>query len=224
VRMLAAKDILIANCDTDSKEQLNTSVVKYLKNKYSELLLTTNSNLNVLNKPNKIYEIFTLDAFGGKTFLIDANELPDGENRDLYYNFEIANKIYQKIIDIKDSTFNEYEEVTFLYEKEILKKEMEIMDLKSKDNQLFEKDTTTYNLISQTPLYRNYQLLNKDKEHLLTENQNLNKTINNLNQKLRITLEKIEYLQKPKTFFEKFKDLFKRNKNQIYLTDMRGEK
>ena len=32
-----------------------------------------------------------MDALGGKTFLVEASSLPDGENRDLYYSFEIAN-------------------------------------------------------------------------------------------------------------------------------------
>ena len=162
--------------------------------------------------------------------MVEASSLPDGENRDLYYSFEIANQIYQRIIDIQDSTFNDYEEVKYIYERDILQTESEISDLKIRDNEAFEKDINAYNLISQTPLYENYQLLNKDKEHLVAENENLNKTISDYNekirdlsQKLKVLLERVEFLQRPKTFFEKLKDLFRNDKKQILIADGKGD-
>ena len=94
----------------------------------------------------------------------------------------------------------------------------------------FERDINAYNLISQTPLYENYQLLNKDKEHLAAENENLNKTISeynekirDLSQKLKVSLERVEFLQRPKTFMEKLKDLFKNDKKQLLIADGKGE-
>lgn len=212
------------------EEQLNASSVKYFRNMYAMLLSSKSNNINLLFQPNKTFEIFTLDCFGGKVCLAEANSLPDGENRDLYYNFEIANQVYQKTIDIKDSTFNDYEEVKYIYEREILQTENEIVDLKIKDNEYFEKDRNVYDLISQTPLYDNYQLLNKDKEKLAIENEYLNKTISeynekirNLSQKLKVSLERIEFLQRPKTFMEKLKDLFKSDKNQLLIANGKGE-
>lgn len=213
------------------EEQLNNNVVKYFRSKYSMLLSSESENINLLFKPNKRFEIFTLDAFGGKTFLVEASSLLDGENRDLYYSFEIANQIYQRIIDIQDSSFNDYEEVRYIYEREILQTESEISDLKLRDNKMFEKDMKAYDLISQTPLYENYQLLNRDKEHLVKENENLTRTISeynekirDLSQKLKVSLEKVEFLQKPKTFFEKLKDLFRNDKKQFLIADEKGEK
>lgn len=212
------------------EEQLNNNAVKYFRSKYSMLLSSEIENINLLFQPNKRFEIFTLDALGGKTFLVEASSLPDGENRDLYYSFEIANQIYQRIIDIQDSSFNDYEEVRYIYEREILQTENEISDLKLRDNEMFEKDINAYDLISQTPLYENYQLLNKDKEHLVEENENLTKTIleynekiRDLSQKLKVSLERVEFLQKPKTFFEKLKDLFRNDKKQLLIADGKGE-
>ena len=108
------------------EEQLNNNAIKYFRNKYSALLSSESDNINLLFQPNKRFEIFTLDTLGGKSFLVEASSLPDGENRDLYYSFEITNQIYQKIIDIQDSTFNDYEEVKYIYERDILQTESEI--------------------------------------------------------------------------------------------------
>jgi len=211
------------------EEQLNASSVKYFRNRYAMLLASKSHPINLLFQPNKEFEIFTLDTLGGKVCLAEANILPNGENRDLYYNFEIANQVYQKTIDIQDSTFNDYEEVTYIYEREISQIENEILDLKTKDNEEFERDMNAYHLISQTPLYDNYRLLNKDKEKLVEENENLNKTISqynekirDLSQKLKVSLERVEFLQRPKTFMEKLKDLFKNDKKQLLVANGRG--
>ena len=212
------------------EEQLNISSVRYFRNRYSMLLSSNSNNINLLFQPNKEFEIFKLDVFGGKVCLAEASSLPEGDNRDLYYNFEIANKIYQKTIDIQDSTFNDYEDVKYIYEREILQIESEISDLKIKDNEEFERDINAYNLISQTPLYDNYQMLIKDKEKLAEENENLSKTISDYNekirelsQKLKDSLERVEFLQRPKTFVEKLKDLFKNDKKQLLIDNGKGD-
>ena len=206
------------------EKQIKIDAVKYFRNKYANLLSSENRITNLLEQPIKRFEIFTLDTLGGKTFLVEAASLPDGKNRELYYDFDIANEIYQKMIDIKDSTCNDYEEVKYIYEREILQTESEISELKLKDNELFKEDIKAYNLISQTPLYENYLLLNKDKEHLIEENKNLNKIISEYNEKIRdlskklkVSLERVELLQKPKTFFEKLKDLFRSDKKQLLI-------
>lgn len=212
------------------EEQLNVSSVKYFRNRYSILLSSKSNNINLLFQPNKEFEIFTLDVFGGKVCLAEASSLPDGDNRDLYYNFEIANQVYQKTIDIQDSTFNDYEDVKYIYEREISQIENEISDLKIKDNEEYERDMNAYNLISQTQLYDDYQLLSRDKEKLTKENENLNRKISDYNekirdlsQKLKVLLERVEFLERPKTFMEKIKSLFKNDKKQLLIADEKGE-
>ena len=65
---------------------------------------------------------------------------------------------------------------------------------------------------------------------LYTENENLNKTISDYNekirdlsQKLKVSLERVEFLQRPKTFMEKLKDLFKNDKKRLLIADGKGE-
>ena len=237
MRILKAKEIFKSTAFSENKEkmtklyeeQLNIKAIKYFRDKYNNLLASANENANLLYQPIKKYEIFTLDTLGGKIFLTETSDLPTGENKELYYNFKTANNIYQKLIDIQDASFNEYEEVKELYEREILKNESEIEDLKLRDNELFKKDLEVYELISQTSLYENYQILNKDKENLVKKNEQLNKTISKYNEnirelsrRLKISLDRIEQLQKPKTFFEKLKELF--IKDEKYLIDDRREK
>ena len=237
MRILKAKEIFKQTAFSENKEkmtklyeeQLNIKAIKYFRDKYNNLLVLANENANFLYQPSKKYEIFTLDTLGGKIFLTETSDLPAGENKELYYNFKIANNIYQKLIDIQDASFNEYEEVKELYEREILKNESEIEDLKLRDNELLKKDLEVYELISQTSLYENYQILNKDKENLVKKNEQLNKTISKYNEnirelsrRLKMSLDRIEQLQKPKTFFEKLKELF--IKDEKYLIDDRREK
>lgn len=237
MRILKAKKIFKQTAFSENKEkmtklyeeQLNIKAIKYFRDKYNNLLVLANENANLLYQPSKKYEIFTLDTLGGKIFLTETSDLPAGENKELYYNFKIANNIYQKLIDIQDASFNEYEEVKELYEREILKNESEIEDLKLRDNELLKKDLEVYELISQTSLYENYQILNKDKENLVKKNEQLNKTISKYNEnirelsrRLKMSLDRIEQLQKPKTFFEKLKGLF--IKDEKYLIDDRREK
>ncbi len=211
------------------EEQLNIKAIKYFRDKYTMLLASANENVNLLYQPSKKYEMFTLDTLGGKIFLTETTDLPEGKDKELYYNFKIGNDIYQKLIDIRDASFNEYDEVKYIYERENLKNENEIEELKSKDNELFKKDLETYSIINETTLYENYQLLNKDKEYLKKENEKLNKTISKYNEnirelskKLKVSLDRIEYLQRPKTFLEKLKELFINDKN--YLIDNRKGK
>ena len=207
MRTLKINDIGISGSKND--------IMKYLKSEYYKLLSLENEDTKLLYQPYKSFEIFNLDVYGGKTFLADVSNLPDGEDRELFYDFNIANKIYKKIIDIKDSAFNEYEEVQYIYENDILKNESEIIDLKLIDNKKYENDMQAYNIISQTDLYKKFQLLNEDKNYLLTENEKLNNVIleydqkvKSLSKKLKYSLDRVEVLQKPKSFCEKLKYLF----------------
>ncbi len=214
----------------NDEEQLSNKAVKYFRSKYITLLPLETEKLNLLLKPIKRFEIFTLDVFGGKVFLTEDVNLPDGKDGELYYSFKIANEIYQKIIDIQDSSINNYEEIKYLYDKEILNIESEILKLRITDSENFKKDVNVYNLISRTPIYENYQLLNEDKEYLLKKNKELttiiseyNKKIGELTIKLQISLEKIESMKKPKTFIEKLKYLFKNEKQYILLDSYKKE-
>lgn len=210
------------------EQQIKIKAIKYFKNKYTTILLHASNDMNLLREPSKKYEIFNLN---GKTFLTETRGLPNGDNKELYYNFEIANKIYQIITDIKDSALNDYEEIHDLYKKEILEKENEIEELKVEDRELYEEDIKIYEIVSQTTLFNKYNLLIRDKEYLQKENDNLretltkyDETIKELGKKLNTSLARIETLQRPKTFAEKIKDLFNSNNKQLLLLDKNEHK
>lgn len=126
--------------------------------------------------------------------------------------------------------FNDYEEVRFIYENEAIEKKKEISKLKIKDQELFENDVKSYEILSNTTIYENYRLLRSEREKLLKENGDLNSLIKKYNEKiysltkkLELSLNKIEELQRPKSFKEKFKELFKNNKQIKLLSNEEGK-
>lgn len=208
------------------ENQLVKAAIKYCRSKYNEILSQNSSIVNFLNMPSKEFEIINLDIYGGKTFLLRTYDLPSGENRELYYKFDIANKIYENLIDIKDSTLNEFEETQDFFLQDIMSIQHNIDSLKNEDEKAFNEDMQTYNIIARTPIYTEYRALYRDRENLLQKNNELksnlddyNHKIKELSQKLKISLDKIEVLQAPKTFFEKLKDLFKNDNKRLLLPE-----
>lgn len=205
-------------------EQIIKAAVKYCRNKYKELLSQNNNIINVLNKPLKNYEIISLNVYGGKIFLLKTEDLPEGEDKELYYNFDIANKVYEDLIDCKENPVNDIQEVQDLFYYEILKIQDEIVLLKEEDERKFNEDIKLYEAMENTPLYNEYASIFEEREELLIKNKELEKMIEEYNVRLKdlgikldIALDRIQVLQSPKTFFEKLKDLFK-NDNKKYLT------
>lgn len=182
-------------------EKFNHYVIKYCRNQYNELVSKKDYIIDLLNKPLKRFEIFSLDVYGGKKVLLLTSNLPNGKEKDLYYNFDNANKVYQNLIDIKDIMFNEYDEVQEIYINDILKIENEIKKLKEHDEELYIDDVKKHDIVCKTSLYENCLELRKS----LHEQ---NKQIMDMSKKLQISLERIEYLQTPKSFWEKLKELF----------------
>ena len=212
------------------ENQLKLDVIKYLKKEYSTMLKTESGDVNLLYEPLKKFELFMLDTSEKTVFLSRTSLLPDGNDKELYYNFDIANDVYLKMIDLNSSAFNDYEEVRFIYENEAIEKKKEISKLKIKDQELFENDVKSYEILSNTTIYENYRLLCSEREKLLKENGDLsslikkyNEKIYSLTKKLELSLNKIEELQRPKSFKEKFKELFKNNKQIKLLSNEEGK-
>lgn len=191
-------------------KKFNDYVIEYCRNQYNELVSKENNAIDLLNKPLKKFEVFSLDVYGGKKELLLTSSLPNGEEKELYYSFDTANKVYQNLIDVTDSMFNEYDEIREIYINDILKIENEIKKLKEQDENLYKEDIKKYDMICKTPLYENYVAL---RESLYEQN----KQIKDLSKKLQISLERIEYLQTPKNFWRKLKELFGRTDKIKFL-------
>lgn len=224
MRQLKPQDLLDKKI-LNKEEDLEENAIKYCRNKYNELLYKHSNNANnYWTEPVKEYEIIILDVYGGKTFLLKSCDLPEGENKELYYSFEIANKIYKNLIDIKDSIINKNNEIQDIFRLDYLKLKNEIDTYKQQDKKIFLEETKIYQLISKTPIYNEYNICQKNIKNLLKKNNELKEelknnqtTIEDLRKKLKVALDKIQILQTPKTFFEKLKDLFKFEKKKYLI-------
>lgn len=87
------------------ENQLKLDVIKYLKKEYSTMLKTESGDVNLLYEPLKKFELFMLDTSEKIVFLSRTSLLPDGNDKELYYNFDIANDVYLKMIDLNSSAF-----------------------------------------------------------------------------------------------------------------------
>ena len=72
----------------------------------------------------KKYEIFWLNILGGKIILLNKKHIKNAnfENQELYYDYNIAHKIYTLLSDIYDDIESEKQEINELYLNERLKK------------------------------------------------------------------------------------------------------
>ena len=113
----------------------------YLKN------LPNNINIdNTLYNPVKQYEIFYLNILGGKLILLNKNYINSKEidNSDLFFDYSIALKVYNLMLDIVNGIEDEKNEFNELYKNERLQKNEEIEKLKKEDEKLFQKKQDEY--------------------------------------------------------------------------------
>ena len=79
----------------------------YLKNLQEEI-----TTQKTFKEPIKQYEIFYLNILGGKILLLDKDYIlkEDNTNQELYYNYNLAYKVYNYFLDISDGIDNEKNE------------------------------------------------------------------------------------------------------------------
>ena len=149
----------------------------YLKN------LPNNINIdNTLYNPVKQYEIFYLNILGGKLILLNKNYINSKEidNSDLFFDYSIALKVYNLMLDIVNGIEDEKNEFNELYKNERLQKNEEIEKLKKEDEKLFQKKQDEYNFIINLDIYKNYSKLKEENEHLKLENERLREEIKSI--------------------------------------------
>ena len=212
--------------DIDDIEKLETDRLKDLDNeeyeKYvldycnisAEKLLSEEKNGDWNVRPTKEYELFKLNSKEPQIMLLKAESLPTGRKRDLYYDLDIANKVFKNYQNIEQNILYPTES-----NEEVIKINRENDELRREDDELFEKDEKIYDILSDTSFLTNYNYLNSQNEKLMEENKNLKENLTDTNKKiieLTISLdnamETIEDLSRPKSFKEKFFDLFNLNK------------
>lgn len=151
---------------------------------YQYYLETLSEKVNLQKEfkmPEKIYEIFYLNILGGKIILLNKDYIQkvDIDNQELYYDYETAYKIYNYFLEIYDSIEDEKYEFNELYKNERLEKTDKINKLKLKDDNLFNKAVTEYNIIINSSIYTEYLKVIKENKKLKELNNELEEKINN---------------------------------------------
>lgn len=106
----------------------------YLKNLQEEITIQ-----KTFKEPIKQYEIFYLNILGGKILLLDKDYIAkeDNTNQELYYNYDLAYKIYNYLLDIYDGIEDEKNEFNELYKNERLKINSNIEKIRKEDNDIY---------------------------------------------------------------------------------------
>lgn len=138
-------------------------------------------NKESFNKPEKQYEIFYLNILNGKIILLNKEYInsENDEEQELFFDYSIAFKIYNLMLDIFDGIEDEKNEFNELYKNERMQKSEEIEILKKQDNEMFQKMQEEYNIIIKSSLYKEYNQLKEENEKLKQENKKLTEEINN---------------------------------------------
>lgn len=157
------------DCDEETFYQLYLQGLKKEEQKDKEFIC-----------PTKKYEIFYLNILGGKIILLNKKYIlkEDKLNQDLYYDYSIAYKIYNNLLDIYDGIEEEKNEINELYKDERIAKSEENEKLQLKDETLFLEKQQEYNIISNSNIYKEYIQLQKENEELKEQNKLLQEKLN----------------------------------------------
>lgn len=138
--------------------------------------VNTDKNYHV---PIKQYEIFFLNILGGKLILLNKDYINNNDitNSEIFFDYSIALKVYNLMLDIIDGIEAEENEFNELYKNERLQKDKEIEQLKKQDDMLFQKKQDECNDVMNKDIYNNYLKLNEENKQLKLENEKLKEEI-----------------------------------------------
>ena len=141
--------------------------------------INTDNNLHV---PIKQYEIFFLNILGGKLILLNKDYINNNDmtNSELFFDYSIALKVYNLMLDIIDGIEAEGNEFNELYKNERLQKDKEIEQLKKQDNMLFQNKQDECNDVMNKDIYKNYLKVKEKNKQLKIENEKLKEEIKKL--------------------------------------------
>lgn len=167
MRIIKFNELKLKNIDEDSFYKL------YLQN-----LSTDNITDDSFQAPTRQYEIFYLDSDEKKLLLLNTNYIKnhDLSFQELYYDYSIALKVYNLLLDINDGIDAEMYEINELYKDERLEKEKQINLLRQLDNEIFSKALHEYNIIINSEIYHQYQMLLEENELLKYKLNSINNT------------------------------------------------
>ena len=153
-----------------------------------------------LLSPVKQYEIVELDVNGGVPILIDIDNILSfaGDGQEIFYDYKIAYKVYNLMLDIKDGLDSEQEECPEIYDEERLNILAEIERLKIEDEELFKQKQEEYEIIINSDFFKEYVSIKSEVEKLKEENKELKER----------TIGETGIVIKKEGFFQKFINKF----------------
>lgn len=139
-------------------------------------------------EPIKKYEICYLNILDGKIVLLNKKYIQKEESieAETFYDYSIAYKVYNLILDIYESIEDEKNEFNELYKNERMQKGKEIIKLKQQDEELFKKSLEKYNIIINSEIYKRYLKLEEENKKLRIENNMLKEEYNSEIQKNKV--------------------------------------
>ncbi len=152
---------------------------------YQVYLKKLQKNINTDNNilaPIKQYEIFFLNILGGKLILLNKDYInnTDNTNSELFFDYSIALKVYNLMLDIIEGIEAEENEFNELYKNERLQEDKEIEQLKKQDDILFQNRKDEYNDVINTNICNNYLILKEENKQLKFQNEKLKEEIKQL--------------------------------------------
>lgn len=149
--------------------------------------------------PEKKYEICFLNILEGKIVLLNKNYINAKESaeQELFFDYSIAYKVYNLMLDIEDGIEAEKDEINELYKDERLEKSKEIEKLKRQDEEIFRKKQEEYNIIINSTIYKEYIEIKEENKKLKNENKVLIEKVNNK----PVPIRKIEWFKKLTNIF-----------------------
>lgn len=202
--------------ELDNSQRMN-AVNKACINKYIELKSEKAGEFSFNKKPIKQYEIYKLSSDTDKLMLINTKYFPDTENKEVYYDKNIAIEIYDDMCQLDENVVNSFPELIELYQDDIVEKQNRIEELKKEDEIKFQEALNIYNLLNESEILKNmkenYNLIENENKEVKEQLKKANQYIKELSKKLQITLNKIEKLQNRKIGnLEKIFDIFNKQK------------
>lgn len=203
------------------KTQKYATVEKVCLERYIALKSQEDSSFEFDNRPIKKYEIYKLCIDTEKLMMCDTKYFSDSEEKEVYYDKDIAFEIYEIMSQLEENVANSFPELLELYQEEIIEKQREIEDLQKEDEAKFQEAINTYELINASDIFQkmknDYEFSQKENFELKEQLEKSSQMIRDLSKKLQVSLKKYEELKNSKlSFWERIMGFFNRQKR---LTD-----
>lgn len=187
------------------KKQKQNAVKKICIDKYSEAK-SENTDINIWEKePQKEYEIYRLKLDTEELMLINTKYLPDSKEKEVYYDKNIAMKIYDNMFQLEQNIENSFPELMEMCQGEIAKIQETIHKLKKEDEEKYKEAVNTYHTIYDSGILEtmknNFKQIKTEKDNLKQQLEKSNHIIQDLSKKLQVALNKVEELQNQKFGF-----------------------